>query len=174
MSSSDKALGIDIGGTKMAVAAVDSKGRIAARTTLATEAELGFARAVDRLVAAADAVLAEAGWSREQLAGVGVGCTGPVSAERGIQRSKRTVLALSPAYLDDRWASFQNTLAQHLGVEEGTWRLLPVKVAPIEDDELPPRIAMLAPLDLTDPRRGSRNVERLIAALRGPLPEVDQ
>jgi hypothetical protein len=97
-----------------------------------------------------------------------------VSAERGIQRSKRTVLALSPAYLDDRWASFQNTLAQHLGVEEGTWRLLPVKVAPIEDDELPPRIAMLAPLDLTDPRRGSRNLERLIAALRGPLPEVDQ
>ena len=89
--SSSKAIGIDIGGTKMAVAAVDASGRIAARTTLPTEAELGFSRAVDRLVAAADTVLVEAGWSREQLRGVGVGCTGPVSAERGIINNPYTL-----------------------------------------------------------------------------------
>jgi len=93
---SSKAIGIDIGGTKMAVAAVDGAGRIAARTTLATEAELGFPRALDRLVAAADAVLAEAGWSREQLRGMGVGCTGPVSAERGIINNPYTL----PTWID--------------------------------------------------------------------------
>lgn len=82
--SERRALGIDIGGTKIAVAAVDSAGRIHARTSLATEAEQGFGRAIERMLAAGDAVLAQAGWSRRELCGVGVGCAGPVSAERGI------------------------------------------------------------------------------------------
>src|SRR5262249_32829565 len=37
-----------------------------------------------------------------------------VSAERGIERAKRTVIALSPAYLSDGRAAFQNVLAQDL------------------------------------------------------------
>jgi glucokinase len=79
-----RALGIDIGGTKIAVAAVDSRGRIHARVSLATEAELGFGRAVGRMLAAGDEVLGKVGWSRGELCGVGVGCAGPVSAERGV------------------------------------------------------------------------------------------
>ncbi len=79
-----RALGVDIGGTKIAVAAVDAAGAIAARVTIATEAELGFERAVGRIVESAGAVLAEAGWTLGELCGAGVGCTGPVSAERGV------------------------------------------------------------------------------------------
>ncbi len=79
-----RALGIDIGGTKIAIAAVDAAGRIIARAQIATEAERGFQRAVVRIVEAADAVLAQAAWRRGDLCGLGVGCTGPVSAQRGI------------------------------------------------------------------------------------------
>jgi len=52
-----KAIGVDIGGTKMAVAAVDTHGAILARVTLPTEADQGFPRAVTRLAAAIDQVL---------------------------------------------------------------------------------------------------------------------
>jgi glucokinase len=86
-----RALGLDIGGTKIAIAAVDGSGRIVARHLLPTEAERGFDRAIDRIVAAGDLVLAEAGWTRDNLCGVGVGCTGPVSAQRGIINNPYTL-----------------------------------------------------------------------------------
>ena len=81
--SKQRALGIDIGGTKIAVAAIDEQGALHAQESIATEAELGFERAVARMIEAADRVLRIAGWQRDQLCGVGIGCAGPVSAERG-------------------------------------------------------------------------------------------
>ena len=44
MSAPGLAIGIDIGGTKMAVAAVNRQGEILQRLVLPTQAELGFAR----------------------------------------------------------------------------------------------------------------------------------
>lgn len=78
-----KAIGIDIGGTKIAVAAVSDDGRIAAQESIATEAELGFGRAVRRMIDTADRVLKVAGWRRDELCGVGVGCAGPLDPKRG-------------------------------------------------------------------------------------------
>ncbi len=95
-SNQPAAIGIDIGGTKIAVAAVDRSGRIAARAVIATDAELGFGRALVRMVEAADRVLAEAGWRRDDVCGVGVGCTGPVSAERGVINNPYTL----PTWID--------------------------------------------------------------------------
>jgi glucokinase len=86
-----RAIGIDIGGTKIAVAAVDGGGAIAARTSIATEAELGFQRAVGRMAQAIDGVLAQAGWSVGEWCGIGVGCAGPVSPERGIIDNPHTL-----------------------------------------------------------------------------------
>jgi glucokinase len=91
-----RAIGIDIGGTKIAVAAVDRSGRIAARTQFTTQAELGFDRALAHMVEAVDRVLAQAGWSRGDLCGLGVGCTGPVSAELGIINNPYTL----PTWID--------------------------------------------------------------------------
>ena len=54
--------------------------------------------------------------------------------------------------------------------QEGTYRLLPVRIAPIAEDRLPVRLSMLETLDLTHPRRAERNYERLIQALKGGLP----
>jgi glucokinase len=96
MTHVQRAIGIDIGGTKTAVAAIDSTGRIAAREVAATEAELGFDRAVGRMVEAADRVLVLAGWSRGELSGVGIGCAGPVSPQRGIINNPYTL----PTWID--------------------------------------------------------------------------
>ena len=93
-----------------------------------------------------------------------------VNSERGIQRAKRTLVLLSQAYLDDNMADFENVAAQSVGIEEGTYRLLPVKIGPIDQARLPVRLRMLATLDLTDPRRADREFGRLVEALRGPLP----
>jgi len=77
---------------------------------------------------------------------------------------------LSQAYLDDNLADFENVVAQSIGIEEGSYRLLPVKIGLVDDARLPVRLRMLAALDLTDPRRADRDFARLADALRGPLP----
>lgn len=93
-----------------------------------------------------------------------------VNVERGIRLARRTVLALSPRYVADHMADFENTLAQTLGIQEGTYRLLPVVIAPLDGAPLPTRLSMLTTLDLTHPQRAARTMERLVAALKGPLP----
>ena len=93
-----------------------------------------------------------------------------VSAERGISQSKRTLVVLSPAYLADGVTDFENVVAQSMGVREGSYRLLPIKIQPIDDDTLPIRLGMLSTLDFTRPARASREWERLTTALAGPLP----
>lgn len=93
-----------------------------------------------------------------------------VSAERGIRQSKRTLIVLSQAYLEDNMADFENVVAQSMGIEEGSYRLLPVKLGPFDRARLPVRLAMLATLDLTHPGRAERELDRLAEVLRGPLP----
>ncbi len=93
-----------------------------------------------------------------------------VSIERGIRQAKRTVIVLSETYLADNMADFENVLAQTMGIQEGAYRLLPVKIAPIDERQLPVRLSMLATLDLAHPRRAEREFDRLVRALQGPLP----
>jgi Caspase domain/TIR domain len=91
-----------------------------------------------------------------------------VNAERGIRQSKRTIVVLSDAYLDDHMADFENVLAQTMGVDEGRHRLIPVKAARFDGTRLPIRLSMLTAVDLTRPERAGREVDRLIKALRSP------
>jgi hypothetical protein len=93
-----------------------------------------------------------------------------VNVERGIQQSKRTVIILSEGYLKDNLADFENVLAQTIGLQEGTYRLLPLKIAPLDDRNLPVRLGALTTLDMSRPQRVEREFERLVQALRGPLP----
>jgi len=93
-----------------------------------------------------------------------------VGGERAIRQAKRTVVVLSETYLADSMADFENVLGQTMSIQEGTYRLLPVRIAPIAEDRLPMRLGVLETLDLTHPRRADRNYERLIKALQGPLP----
>jgi hypothetical protein len=92
-----------------------------------------------------------------------------VSIERGITQARRTVVVLSPNYLDDTVADFENTLAQTMGIQENRYRLLPVQIADIDADQLPTRISMLTRLHLTHPKRAERELQRLISAVQAPL-----
>lgn len=94
-----------------------------------------------------------------------------VNIERGITQARRTVVLLSPDYLADNMADFTHVLAQTMGVEEGNYRLLPMKIAELPDADIPLRLRMLATLDVTHPRRGPAAIDRLIAALREPVPQ---
>jgi glucokinase len=83
------AIGIDIGGTKIALAVVDARGTILGRTVLPTEAELGFGRAVERIGTAIEGLLNEHRISN--LAGIGIGCAGPVDPLRGLINNPYTL-----------------------------------------------------------------------------------
>jgi len=93
-----------------------------------------------------------------------------VNIERGIRQAKRTVLVLSESYLADHVAEFENVVAQTMGVQEGAYRLLPVRIGPVDTSQLPVRLGMLTALDLAHPRRAGREFDRLVRALAGPLP----
>jgi glucokinase len=76
-------IGIDIGGTKIAAAAVSVCGNILSQRTIPTEAERGFDDGLRRMKALIERVLASAGCIRSALAAIGIGCSGPVDPVAG-------------------------------------------------------------------------------------------
>lgn len=72
---------LDIGGTKIAVALVDDRGRITDRAECPTASERGFADGLARMIAMLRETAARA---RAQLDGIGIGCTGPVDPFTGV------------------------------------------------------------------------------------------
>ena len=83
MTNSTRAIGIDIGGTKIVVAAVDGRGKIQARTSFETRSNRGFSVGLAELSGSIRRILQEANWAAETVSGIGIGCTGPVSPARG-------------------------------------------------------------------------------------------
>jgi len=86
-----KAVGIDIGGTKIGVAAVTGEGRLAEVVTLPTESCKGFGDGLDRMGAAVRQVMAKAGWRLEDVAGIGIGCAVLVDPVQGIIQNPYTL-----------------------------------------------------------------------------------
>ncbi len=76
-------LGVDIGGTKVALATADLDGRILARAHLATEAQQGAGQVVDRTLAAARTLIADTGGR----------CVAVGTASPGIVRSDGNLLS---------------------------------------------------------------------------------
>lgn len=83
MDTTRHAIGVDIGGSKTAIGLVTCAGRIIQHRVFPTEAELGFDRAVRRLVATVREMLQAAGGDAKKLSAVGIGCAGPVSPQTG-------------------------------------------------------------------------------------------
>jgi glucokinase len=71
---------VDIGGTKIAVGAIDGDGKVLAREESATSAQDGFDAAMGRISSMLRSVSSRAG---AQLHGIGIGCTGPVDPYSG-------------------------------------------------------------------------------------------
>ncbi|MBL9135843.1 MAG: ROK family protein [Verrucomicrobiales bacterium] len=83
MRSPTTAIGIDIGGTKTAVALVNDAGTVLDRHSFPTEADLGFPRAVERLIGTIHQIRA-ASLTRGTTIGIGIGCAGPVDPRLGL------------------------------------------------------------------------------------------
>ena len=83
VNAAKPAVGVDIGGTKTLVAAVDAMGHIHARHVFATRSERGFQAGLAELSESIRLVLREATLTIENLAGIGIGCTGPVNPRQG-------------------------------------------------------------------------------------------
>jgi glucokinase len=98
--------GIDIGGTKIAVALETLAGVKAAARRLPTEVKLGPDRILENVLQTVEEMLAE---SRTNLEAIGIGCPGPIDIERG--------LVLSPTNLPD-WIDFPlvETVKKRFGV----------------------------------------------------------
>ncbi len=79
----DRAVGIDIGGTKIAVATVSAAEGIVREATIPTEPERGLASGVSRIVDTVRRLLDQSGWSAREAQGIGIGCAGPVDRVRG-------------------------------------------------------------------------------------------
>jgi len=80
MSAAAATGAVDIGGTKIAVGAIDSSGRVLGRADTPTAADDGFDAAMGRVAKLLDAVRAKAGID---IGGIGIGCTGPVDPLSG-------------------------------------------------------------------------------------------
>ena len=82
---------------------------------------------------------------------------------RAVENSRYTLAVLSPAYLESNFAELENILAEHLGLEEGQYRLIAVKREPTK-----PRLGMRANLmlDMTEDADFETNVARLISQLK--------
>lgn len=88
--------------------------------------------------------------------------------ERGVLRSRFTVVVLSLAYLEARWAVFGELLASHLSVEDV--RIIPLRLA---DCALPLRLQARVSLDFTDRARWEGETARLRGLLHTSAPATE-
>ncbi len=77
------AVGVDIGGTKIAFALVNEQGDVLIEERLATHAEFGAERIITRIAAMANSFVAR---SPVPVVGIGIGCPGHVESDSGIVR----------------------------------------------------------------------------------------
>ncbi|MCL4394995.1 MAG: ROK family protein [Chloroflexi bacterium] len=100
------AIGIDLGGTKIAGALVSATGVVAAQERIATQAEEGFPAVIARLAQCARRLERAA---KEPIAGIGVGAAGMTDSRRGV------VIAASNL----KWTNvpLRDLLAEQLGKE---------------------------------------------------------
>ena len=76
-------IGMDVGGTQVRAAAVTRGGHLLARSQAATADCASYDALVDVLKSLVREVLDAAGHSAARMAGIGIGCTGPVDPLRG-------------------------------------------------------------------------------------------
>jgi glucokinase len=77
-------LGFDLGGTKMLAQVYDDEFRLLGKARKKTKPALDPEAGIDRICQVIDEALAAAQVTPDQLAGLGIGCPGPVDMDRGI------------------------------------------------------------------------------------------
>lgn len=77
-------LGFDLGGTKMLSVLFDDQFQVVIRKRKKTKGMEGVAAGQDRIADLIQETLAEANITEDQLAGIGIGCPGPIDMEKGV------------------------------------------------------------------------------------------
>lgn len=77
-------LGLDVGGTKLAAGVVDAAGQVRSFAVARTHADRGPEEGLERLFELGRGAVAASGIAPEEIAAVGIGCGGPLDAERGV------------------------------------------------------------------------------------------
>lgn len=77
-------LGIDLGGTKILAAIVDATGKVVATAKKTTQAQAGPQVVIKRLIKAMEEAVENAGISREDVVGIGIGVPGIVDSAAGV------------------------------------------------------------------------------------------
>lgn len=77
-------VGLDLGGTKMLANVFDRRYRVLGRAKQKTLGAKGAAAGLKRMVETVSDALADAGVDPSRLAGIGVGCPGPIDPGRGV------------------------------------------------------------------------------------------
>lgn len=77
-------VGLDVGGTSMLAAVTNAKGKILGEEKTRTRAEEGASSVLDRMVAAIEAALSDAGAKVGQVRAVGLGMPGPLNPKTGV------------------------------------------------------------------------------------------
>jgi glucokinase len=83
-SRSARVLGLDVGGTKMAAGVVGADGGLEGFVVAPTDASRGPRDGLERLFALGRSALTASGVDAEEIAGIGIGCGGPLDPERGV------------------------------------------------------------------------------------------
>ncbi len=84
MPARDLWIGFDLGGTKMLAALCDERMEVIARKRKSTKGHEGAEAGIDRVKNTIEKVVEEAGVSLNRVAGIGIGCPGPLDLNEGI------------------------------------------------------------------------------------------
>ena len=84
MSNQDLAVGIDIGGTNTRIGLVDRTGVLRRSVNIPTETQAPAGDFLHQLASQSLHLLDQAAVARDRVAGIGVGCPGPLSPSRGV------------------------------------------------------------------------------------------
>ena len=79
-------IGVDLGGTNVKIAMVDTEGHIIYSNSVPTGAEMGYQYTISNMKQVIYASFKETKVKKEQVAGIGIGCPGQIDSENGLVR----------------------------------------------------------------------------------------
>jgi hypothetical protein len=101
-----------------------------------------------------------------------LGAPSLVNMENAVERSRKTLIVLTPAWLESEWTAFESLLIQSDDPAGRRARMIPLRLKPCEP---PRRIAMLTYVDFTQPSELEFQLQRLVAAIGSePVPDTHQ
>lgn len=93
-----------------------------------------------------------------------IGLPSLINMERAVAHSRRTLVVMTPAWVQSEWTEFESLLVATSDPAERKQRLIPVLLRACQP---PPRIAMLTYADFTDPNQHEAQLRRLVRVLQG-------